>query len=109
MLAFHKQLEKQATVLIHKTELLKKRSQRVLVYNAALLTVYGFQVAVPVVLGILLGYFLDRQVPVDHLSWTFNLVILAFVVGFYNANHWLYKMLHSQKKSLEKGGKECHK
>ena len=106
MLSFHKQLEKQAELLIHKTELLQQRSQRVFVYNAALLTVYGFQVAVPVILAILLGYFLDHHIPVDHLYWTFNLVILAFIVGFYNANHWFYKMLQLQKKKAKKRGKK---
>lgn len=106
MLGLNQYFEQQAKLLIKKTENLKNRSKRQYVYRAALLTVYGFQVAIPVVVGIFLGLFLDKHYPSERIVWTLNLILIGFLIGLYNANTWLYHMIKIEKKTLKKGVKK---
>ena len=91
MSSFDKQMEQTAKTLIRKAHNLEYHQDRSYVYRAALLTVYGWQMSIPVVIGIALGLFLDKTIPLNHFSWTLNLVLLGFGAGLYNANTWLKK------------------
>ena len=90
---FKKQLNKTARQLTKKTDKMQHKENRQVVYKAALLSVYGWQLAIPVLLGIMLGILLDRVFPIPHFSWILNLILLGFVVGFYNATQWMKKNL----------------
>lgn len=103
MQKFNDYLTQQADILIQKAEKLANRSQRQHVHRIAVLTIYGFQVAIPVVIGIFLGHFMDGTVPVQHFSWTLNLVLIGVMVGFYNANRWFYHSIGLKRR--KKGGK----
>jgi ATP synthase protein I len=48
----------------------------------------GWSVAVPTILGALLGLWLDRHHPEAH-SWTLALLVAGLVVGCANAWHWV--------------------
>jgi ATP synthase protein I len=48
----------------------------------------GWAVAVPTILGALLGLWLDRHHPQTH-SWTLALLMAGLVVGCANAWHWV--------------------
>jgi ATP synthase protein I len=48
----------------------------------------GWSVAVPTILGALLGVWLDRHHPQAH-SWTLALLVAGLVVGSANAWHWV--------------------
>jgi ATP synthase protein I len=48
----------------------------------------GWSVAVPTILGALLGLWLDRRHPQAH-SWTLALLVAGLVVGCANAWHWV--------------------
>jgi len=48
----------------------------------------GWAVAVPTILGALLGLWLDRHYPQTH-SWTLALLVAGLVVGCANAWHWV--------------------
>jgi ATP synthase protein I len=50
----------------------------------------GWSVAVPAVLGALLGLWLDRRYPGGH-SWTLALLAAGLVFGCWNAWHWVDK------------------
>jgi len=104
MSSFDKQMEQTAKTLIRKAHSLERHEERSYVYRAALLTVYGWQMSIPVVIGIALGLFLDKSFPLQHISWTLNLILLGFGIGLYNANAWIKKtaLLHSK----DKGGKK---
>ncbi len=97
MSAFNKYIQEQTNLLIKKANNLEKREQRVFVYNVTILTIYGFQVAVPVIISIFLGTFLDRIWDIPHLSWTLNCILIGFILGFYNANRWFYNAIELQK------------
>lgn len=93
MQEFKKQLNKTARQLIKKADKRASKENKQIVYRAALLSVYGWQLAIPVLLGIMLGILLDRIFPIPHFSWILNLILLGFVVGFYNATQWMKKNL----------------
>jgi ATP synthase protein I len=48
----------------------------------------GWSVAVPTVLGAMLGLWLDRHHPGGH-SWTLALLVAGLVIGCANAWHWV--------------------
>jgi len=104
MSSFDKQMEQTAKTLIRKAHNLEQHKDRSYVYRAALLTVYGWQMAIPVVIGTLLGIFLDKHFPNSPISWTLNLILLGFGIGLYNANHWITKTAGLQAK--KKGDKK---
>ena len=93
MQEFKKQLNKTARQLIKKADKRANKENKQVIYRAALLSVYGWQLAIPGLLGIVLGILLDRIFPVPHFSWILNLILLGFVVGFYNASQWMKKNL----------------
>ena len=90
---FKKQLNKTAHQLMKKADKRGDKENKQVVYKAALLSVYGWPLAIPVLLGIMLGILLDRVFPIPHFSWILNLILLGFVVGFYNATQWMKKNL----------------
>jgi ATP synthase protein I len=50
--------------------------------------VIGWSVAMPTLLGAMLGVFLDRRHPGAH-SWTLMLLVLGLTIGCANAWHWI--------------------
>ena len=107
MPGFNQYLNQQAKLLIKKANNLRDRSKRQHAYRAAVLTIYGFQVAIPVVLGLFAGIFLDQHFAIQYISWVLNCVLLGAFIGFYNANKWFYRMLQSENMNqANKGGKK---
>ncbi len=84
-----KKLQQTARILTQKAAIRSKRNERVLFLNAAVLSVFGYLVATPVFIGLLVGYFLDKKFPVDHVSWRFNFAMLGFVAGLFCAYKWV--------------------
>ncbi len=79
---------KTAEILIQKAQMRANRKNRSIFLNAGLLSVYGFQMVVPVLLGIFIGRFLDKHFPTDSFSWTLNFILLGFILGFISAYKW---------------------
>ena len=99
---FKRQLNKTARQLTQKVNRLEDKKKNQVVYRAVLLSVYGWQLAIPVLLGIMLGLLLDNLFPIKHFSWFFNLMILGFIAGFYNATQWMKKNLGLRDKKNDK-------
>ncbi len=99
---FKRQLNKTAHQLTQKADKMKHKENRQVIYRAALLSVYGWQLAIPVLLGIILGILLDKVFPIPHFSWILNLILLGFVIGFYNASQWMKKNLGLKGKENDK-------
>lgn len=91
MAEFDEENRKTATILINKAKAMEHRQSRLLFFYAALLGVYGWQLSIPVLLGVAIGQFLDRIFPSSVFSWTLNFIFVGFVVGIFNANRWLHK------------------
>ena len=99
---FKRQLNKTARQLIKKADKRSNKENKQVVYRAALLSVYGWQMAIPVLLAIILGIFLDKVFPISHFSWILNLILIGFVIGFYNASQWMKKNLGLKGKKNDK-------
>ena len=50
----------------------------------------GWAVAIPTLLGVMLGVFMDKHYPGIH-SWTLSLLIVGLFIGCLNAWHWVAK------------------
>ena len=106
MSEFDTENQKIAKLLQKKAHALNNRRNRIFYFNAAILSVYGWQMAIPVLLGIMLGRFLDKHLPSDTFSWTLNLIIIGFAIGIFNANYWIRKEGITQKDNTSKRRKK---
>lgn len=57
-------------------------------FGLGMMGLIGWSVAIPTVLGAVLGVWLDDRYPGSH-SWTLTLLIIGLVVGCLNAWHWI--------------------
>ncbi|GGX61867.1 AtpZ/AtpI family protein [Saccharospirillum salsuginis] len=53
----------------------------------------GWSVAVPTLLGVMLGLWMDRRWPGD-VSWTLTLIIIGVALGCLNAWYWIKQENH---------------
>lgn len=61
--------------------------------------IVGWSIAVPTLLGLTAGYWLDKLYK-SPISWTLNLLILGLLVGCISAWHWVSKEdsdMHNEK------------
>lgn len=66
----------------------QKDSSGSILSGFALFGLVGWTVAVPTVLGALLGVWLDKQYPMAH-SWTLSLLVAGLTLGCFNAWRWV--------------------
>lgn len=59
-------------------------------YGMGMMGMVGWSVAIPTVLGVAAGLWLDERVEVD-FSWTLTLLITGVVIGCLNAWYWISK------------------
>jgi ATP synthase protein I len=59
-----------------------------IVFGLGLFGIVGWSIAIPTILGIALGVFLDNRFPVN-FSWTITLLFAGVVLGSFNAWHWI--------------------
>lgn len=59
-------------------------------YGMGMIGMVGWSVAIPTVLGIAIGLWLDERIAVD-FSWTLTMLVLGVVVGCVNAWYWVSK------------------
>ncbi|MBR6411944.1 MAG: AtpZ/AtpI family protein [Alphaproteobacteria bacterium] len=104
MATFDQENKKAEKILIKKAHKMAGRKERVIELNAAVLSVYGWQMAIPMVLGVILGRLLDHFIPMTYLSWTLNFILIGAVIGFYNATRWIKRegSLSNKKKGKQK-------
>ncbi len=90
--------------LIEKTEQLKHRYDNPVTFNVVVLSIYGWHIVLPVLVGIFLGRFIDARWPMPPVSWTLNFILLGFGVGFYNATRWIRRegILPDKKSTKQK-------
>ena len=76
-------------VLVRKAKQLKDRPNRNLYANVGIVAILGGIIVFPLLIGILLGGWLDKNAPVDGLAWQLNLMIVGFFFGLYYAYCWI--------------------
>ena len=76
-------------VLIKKAELMKNRSGRTFYANFGMVAALGVIMMSPLILGVLLGGWLDKNQTVEGFSWRLNLMIIGFFIGLYYSYRWI--------------------
>jgi ATP synthase protein I len=76
----------------------KRRGVQEIWFGLGMFGLIGWAVAVPTVLGVMLGVFIDHHYPGNH-SWTLSLLIVGLFVGCLNAWRWMAK----EEKSIREG------
>lgn len=66
----------------------RKERDRGVWFGLGMFGLVGWAVAIPTVLGILLGLWLDGLIP-GRVSWTLTLLFLGVVLGCLNAWYWV--------------------
>ncbi len=63
-------------------------------FGLGMMGLIGWSVAVPTLLGVVLGVWLDRRHPGRH-SWMLSLLIAGLILGCANAWHWVSAEHHA--------------
>jgi len=70
---------------------MEQQSKKTKKYSISLsLTTLGWELALPIFGGVLLGYQIDSKTAGSGYNYTFSLLILGIFIGYYN----LYKYIH---------------
>ena len=59
-------------------------------FGLGMMGIVGWTIAVPTLLGVALGIWLDKKYP-ESLSWTLSFLIVGLLVGCLVAWHWVSK------------------
>jgi ATP synthase protein I len=62
--------------------------------------IIGWSVAIPTLIGVALGLWLDKQYP-ESFSWTLSMLIVGLFVGCLNAWHWVIKERQAMQEEQE--------
>ena len=79
----------------------KRRGVQDIWFGLGMFGLIGWAVAVPAVLGAMLGVFIDQHYPGNH-SWTLSLLIIGLSIGCLNAWHWVVKEEKSIREDAER-------
>jgi ATP synthase protein I len=66
----------------------KRRGVQDIWFGLGMFGLIGWSVAIPALLGVLLGAFIDKHYPGNH-SWTLSLLIIGLFIGCLNAWRWV--------------------
>ena len=66
-----------------------RKSRPTVWFGLGLMGMIGWSVALPLVLGALLGHYLDRSLAQEQISWTLLGVLLGAVAGCWHAWYWI--------------------
>jgi ATP synthase protein I len=66
----------------------KRRGVQDIWFGLGMFGLIGWSVAIPALLGALLGVFIDKHFPGNH-SWTLSLLIIGLFIGCLNAWRWV--------------------
>jgi ATP synthase protein I len=67
----------------------RAQKKRAVWFGFGMFGLIGWAVAIPTLLGILVGLWLDRHWPGGRISWTLSLLIVGIILGCLNAWRWV--------------------
>lgn len=68
----------------------QRHVNRTVWFGLGMMGLIGWSVAIPTLLGAVLGLWLDKHYPGDH-AWTLALLVVGLAIGCLNAWHWVAK------------------
>ena len=66
----------------------RRQNDRSAWFGLGMFGLVGWSVAIPTIIGIFIGIWLDRRWP-SEVSWTLNFLIIGVVIGCFNAWYWI--------------------
>jgi len=66
----------------------REQSERTIWFGFGMFGLVGWSIAIPTILGIVLGIWLDNQWPGKH-SWTLTFLFIGVALGCLNAWYWV--------------------
>lgn len=82
---FHKQVESKADRKIK-----ARRQKKSIWFGLGMFGMVGWSVAIPALIGIALGIWIDTHIP-SRYSWTLMLLVFGLILGCFNAWYWIDK------------------
>lgn len=82
---FHKQVESKADRKIK-----ARREKKSIWFGLGMFGMVGWSVAIPALIGIALGIWIDTHIP-SRYSWTLMLLVFGIILGCFNAWYWIDK------------------
>jgi ATP synthase protein I len=82
---FEEQVQKKA----ERRSWARSQRKRSVWFGFGMFGLIGWAVAIPTVLGITLGVWLDHHFPVGRISWTISLLLVGIILGCFNAWRWV--------------------
>jgi ATP synthase protein I len=79
----------------------KRRAVQGIWFGLGMFGLIGWAVAIPTLLGVTIGVFIDNLFPGIH-SWTLSLLIIGLFLGCLNAWHWVAKEEKAIREEEEK-------
>jgi ATP synthase protein I len=67
----------------------QKEGQHNIWFSLGMFGLVGWSVALPTLLGLAAGLWLDHRYPVGRISWTLTMLAVGAVAGCANAWHWV--------------------
>lgn len=72
-------------------------------FGLGMMGLIGWSVAIPTLLGAMLGLWLDQHYPGGR-SWTLALLVAGLCIGCFNAWHWIAKEEKAMRREQEENG-----
>ena len=82
----------------------QRRKKRSIFYGFGLFGLIGWSIAVPTILGALLGMWLDHRYP-GNRSYTLALLIAGLMLGCFNAAHWVRREMKDMHDEQDENNK----
>jgi len=82
------ELGKRVKRKVRRKQLARKNSERTAWFGLGMFGLVGWSVAVPTLIGIAIGLWLDERWP-GKASWTLTLLIIGIALGCLNAWYWI--------------------
>jgi ATP synthase protein I len=82
-------LEEQVQKKAERRRWARSQEKRSVWFGLGMFGLIGWAVAIPTLLGIALGIWLDRHWPADRISWAISLLFVGIILGCINAWRWV--------------------
>jgi ATP synthase protein I len=82
-------LEQQVQKKAERRQWALSQERRSVWFGLGMFGLIGWAVAIPTVLGIAMGVWLDHHWPVGRISWTISLLFVGIILGCINAWRWV--------------------
>jgi ATP synthase protein I len=85
----------------------RRGTSRSIWFGLGMLGLVGWSVAVPTLLGVALGVWIDNHYP-SRYSWTLMLLVIGLLIGCLTAWHWMAKEHREIRKEQEEDDTNHH-